>query len=100
MKLFLRKFNSPTIAGLGIALLLALTEQSAFAAMPWETPLEQLRSSLEGPTAKLIITIAIIGAGLAFCVGESGGFFRKAAGVVFGAAIALGASTFVATLFP
>jgi len=100
MKLRRFKFTRIIPKSLGIVTILAFTAQSAYAVMPWETPLEQLRSSLEGPTAKLIITIAIIGAGLAFCVGESGGFFRKAAGVVFGAAIALGASTFVATLFP
>ena len=90
--------NLATFATLeGIALI--ATSFKAFAAMPWETPLEQLRSSFEGPTARLIITIAIIGAGLTFCIGESGGFFRRAAGIVFGAAIAVGASTFASSLF-
>lgn len=89
----------PAHLGPGILAIILLLPSSAFAQMPWESPLQQLLASLQGPTAKLIITIVIVAAGLAFCVGESGGFFRRAAGVVFGAAIAVGASTFAATLF-
>ncbi len=58
---------------------------NAFAAgMPWENPLRQLLGSLQGPTAQTIIIMAIVIAGLTFCVGEAGSFFRKCAAAVFG----------------
>lgn len=81
-------------------ILLTTSSQLAFAqTMPWETPLRSIQTSLQGPTAQLIVIIAIVASGLAFCLGESGGFFRRCAGIVFGAAIAIGASSFAATLF-
>ena len=67
--------------------------------MPWENPMRQLLTSLQGPTAQIIIVLAIIIAGLAFAIGEGGSFFRRCAGVVFGGAIAIGASTWAPTLF-
>lgn len=85
------------LVALGLSL---VSSQTAFAqSMPWETPLRSIQTSLQGPTAQLIVVIAIVASGLAFCLGESGGFFRRCAGIVFGAAIAIGASTFAATLF-
>lgn len=68
-------------------------------AMPWESPIRQLLTSLQGPTAQMIIVMAIIVAGLAFAVGEAGSFFRRAAAAVFGGAIAIGASTWAPSLF-
>jgi type IV secretory pathway VirB2 component (pilin) len=82
----------------GVCLLLSMSSALA-QGMPWERPLSQIQSSLQGPTAKLIIIIAIIASGLTFALGEAGGFFRKASGVVFGAAIAAAASNFAGTLF-
>ena len=67
--------------------------------MPWESPLRQLLGSLQGPTAQTIIIMAIVIAGLAFCVGEAGSFFRRCAAAVFGGAIAIGASTWAPQLF-
>ena len=68
-------------------------------AMPWESPLRKLLSSLQGPTAQIIIILAIIIAGLAFAIGEAGSFFRRCAAAVFGGAIAIGASTWAPTFF-
>lgn len=67
--------------------------------MPWESPLRSLLSSLQGPTAQSIIIGAIIIAGLSLCVGEAGSFFRRSMAAVFGGAIAIGASTWVPSLF-
>lgn len=67
--------------------------------MPWENPLRQLLNSLQGPTAQIIIIMAIVIAGLAFCVGEAGSFFRRCSAAVFGGAIAIGASSWAPTLF-
>ena len=83
-----------------LAITLEIPVQRAFAqGMPWDTPLTQLRDALTGTTAQLVLTIAIVVAGLGFAVGETGGFFRRMCGVVFGAAIAIRAADLVARLF-
>lgn len=68
-------------------------------AMPWESPLRQLLQSFQSTTAQILIIMAIIGAALAFAFGEAGSVFRRAAGIVFGGAIAIGASTWAPSLF-
>ena len=79
---------------------LVILPTNAFAqTMPWENPLRQLLNSLQGPTAQIIIIMAIVIAGLAFCVGEAGSFFRRCSAAVFGGAIAIGASSWAPTLF-
>lgn len=88
------------IAAVSMVLVASLSAQSAFAqAMPWENPLRQLLTSLQGPTAQAIIIGAIVIAGLALCVGEAGSFFRRSMAAVFGGAIAIGATTWAPTLF-
>lgn len=79
---------------------LVLYPRTALAqAMPWESPLRQLLQSFQTTTAQILIIMAIIGAALAFAFGESGSIFRRAAGIVFGGAIAIGASTWAPALF-
>jgi type IV secretion system protein TrbC len=83
-----------------VSTVLVIAPANAFAQiMPWENPLRQLLSSLQGPTAQIIIIMAIVIAGLAFCVGEAGSFFRRCSAAVFGGAIAIGASSWAPTLF-
>ena len=83
-----------------LAVAMAVQPLTAFAqTMPWESPLQQLLESLQGPTARTIIIGAIIIAGLALCVGEAGSFFRRAMAAVFGGAVAVGASAWAPTLF-
>lgn len=78
----------------------AMTPHVAAAqSMPWESPLRQVLASLQGPTLTILLTMAIIVSGLAFALGEAGGFWRKMAGIVFGGAVAVGAATLVTTLF-
>ena len=89
-----------TICEIGAIVGSLVTPSFAMAqSMPWESPLQQLLASLQGPTAQAIIIAAIIIAGLALCIGEAGSFFRRAMAAVFGGAIAVGASTWVPTLF-
>jgi type IV secretory pathway VirB2 component (pilin) len=38
--------------------------------MPWEQPLTQILDSIQGPVAKIIAVIIIIGSGLALAFGE------------------------------
>ncbi len=83
------------ISKASLALVLLPTQVFAAAAasgaMPWDSSLTQFQGTLTGSTAKLVLTIAIAVSGLAFSFGEQGGFMRKAAGVVFGGSVAMGA---------
>ena len=100
MKRAIRRQTKKYFPALGMAFLLAFGPGNAFAqTMPWESPLKQLLSSLQGPTAQAIIIGAIIIAGLALCVGEAGSFFRRSMAAVFGGAVAVGATTWAPTLF-
>lgn len=67
--------------------------------MPWNDPLETILKALNGDTAKFVVSLAIVGAGLAFCFGEAGSFFRKVAAVVFGGAVAVKVGAITSALF-
>lgn len=95
----------PRLTVLGIALLgaLALTAAPAWAAgggatMPWDGPLQALVNNLTGTTARALVTVAVVGAGLlwAFTRNEEG--LKKLGQIAFGGAIALGAATLMANL--
>ena len=45
--------------------------------MPWETPLNQILTSITGPVARVLGAIAIAATGLALAFGEGGHGFRK-----------------------
>jgi type IV secretion system protein TrbC len=85
--------------------LAALTALSAFPAsasgsgMPWETPLQSILSSIEGPVAKIIAVIVIIVTGLTLAFGDSSGGFKRLIQIVFGLSIAFAASSFFLTFF-
>jgi type IV secretion system protein VirB2 len=87
-----------TLAGM-----LAMTASPAWAAgggstMPWDEPLTRLVNNLTGTTARLLVTTAVVGAGLlwAFTRNEEG--LKKLGQIAFGGAIALGAATMMANL--
>ena len=63
--------------------------------MPWEGPLNNILRSLTGPVAKFAGVVAIVVTGLAFAMGEGGGWFRKGLGIALGLSIAFSASTWV-----
>ncbi len=90
--------NHKTIAAAITALF--LMPSVAFAqAMPWETPLQRVLQSVQGPTLRIIIILSIVLAGLAFMVGEAGAFWRRIMAVIVGGAVAAGAATFAPTFF-
>lgn len=70
----------------------------AGATMPWDAPLTRLVNNLTGTTARLLVTTAVVGAGLlwAFTRNEEG--LKKLGQIAFGGAIALGAATLMANL--
>ena len=84
-----------------IALLLglALPAHAAGTGMPWEGPLTQILSSIEGPVARIVAVIIITITGLTLAFGETSGGFRKLIQIVFGLSIAFAATSFFLTFF-
>lgn len=85
------------------AVCITLTAPAAYAstggaAMPWDTPLQNLLNNLTGPTARALVIIAIVACGLlwAFTRNEEG--LKKLGQVAFGGAIAMGAVAMLASL--
>jgi len=67
--------------------------------MPWETPLNQILASVQGPVAKVISVIIIVVTGLTLAFGDTSGGFRRLVQIVFGLSIAFAASSFFLTFF-
>ncbi|MFG1392316.1 TrbC/VirB2 family protein [Xanthobacter agilis] len=67
--------------------------------MPWETPLQSILESIQGPVAKIIAVIVIISTGLALAFGDTSGGFRRLIQIVFGLSIAFAASSFFLSFF-
>jgi type IV secretion system protein VirB2 len=83
-------------------LALVATAPCAWAAgtgMPWETPLQNVLDSVQGPVAKIIAVLIIIVTGLTLAFGETSGGFRKLIQIVFGLSIAFAASSFFLSFF-
>jgi len=67
--------------------------------LPWEAPLTQILTSIQGPVARVFILLAIIATGIGMAFGEHGSGFKKVMGIAFGGSIVIGAVSFVSTLF-
>lgn len=87
------------IQALSLALALALPAHAAGTGMPWEGPLTQILSSIEGPVARIVAVIIITITGLTLAFGETSGGFRKLIQIVFGLSIAFAATSFFLTFF-
>ncbi len=84
---------------LAIGVLLANRAQAAGSSMPWETPLQSILDSIQGPVAKIIAVIIIIVTGLSLAFGDTSGGFRRLIQIVFGLSIAFAASSFFLSFF-
>ena len=82
-----------------VALLLATPAYASGSGMPWETPLQQILESVQGPVAKIVAVIIIITTGLTLAFGETSGGFRRLIQIVFGLSIAFAASSFFLSFF-
>ena len=80
-------------------LTLSTSAHAAGSGMPWEQPLQQILSSVQGPVAKIIAVMIIIITGLTLAFGETAGGFRKLIQIVFGLSIAFAASSFFLSFF-
>ena len=78
---------------------LAAPVHAAGSNMPWEQPLNQILSSIQGPVAKVVSVIVIIVTGLTLAFGETSGGFRRLIQIVFGLSIAFAASSFFLSFF-
>ncbi|EEE05440.1 TrbC/VirB2 family protein [Burkholderia multivorans] len=98
----LRRLAGPTYHGLMLAAVMLMTAGTAKASgssMPWETPLQSILDSIQGPVAKIIAVLIIISTGLALAFGDTSGGFRKLIQIVFGLSIAFAASSFFLSFF-
>lgn len=68
------------------------------AGMPWESTLDQILQSLQGPVARFAGVAAIVVTGLMFALGEGGPVFKKSISILLGLSIAFSATTFVGQL--
>jgi len=96
-----RRLVHPLAAATAFALT-AVTTPPAWAAgssMPWETPLNQILQSVQGPVAKVVSVIIIVVTGLTLAFGDTSGGFRRLIQIVFGLSIAFAASSFFLTFF-
>ncbi|WKV52894.1 TrbC/VirB2 family protein [Dickeya fangzhongdai] len=80
-------------------LLWGLTAYASGSSMPWESPLQSILESIQGPVARIIAVIIIITTGLALAFGDTSGGFRKLIQIVFGLSIAFAASSFFLSFF-
>jgi type IV secretion system protein VirB2 len=98
----LRRLAGPAHHGLLLAavmLLIAGTAKASGSSMPWESPLESILQSIQGPVARIVAVIIIIATGLALAFGDTSGGFRKLVQIVFGLSIAFAASSFFLSFF-
>ena len=78
---------------------LAPAAYASGSSMPWETPLNSILESVQGPVAKIISVIIITVTGLTLAFGDTSGGFRRLIQIVFGLSIAFAASSFFLSFF-
>ena len=97
-----RTLRRRLIAATSIAVVSMMMEHAAYASgssMPWETPLNSILQSVQGPVAKIISVIIITVTGLSLAFGDTSGGFRRLIQIVFGLSIAFAASSFFLSFF-
>ncbi len=82
-----------------VTLVLMPAAYATGSSMPWETPLNQILESVQGPVAKIISVIIITVTGLTLAFGDTSGGFRRMIQIVFGLSIAFAASSFFLSFF-
>jgi type IV secretion system protein TrbC len=87
------------VSGLITSLVLIAPAYAAGSNMPWETPLNSILESVQGPVAKIVSVIIITVTGLSLAFGDTSGGFRKLVQIVFGLSIAFAASSFFLSFF-
>jgi type IV secretion system protein TrbC len=86
-------------AALALAALYAAPAWAGGSGMPWETPLQSIVDSVQGPVARVIGVIIIVITGLTLAFGDTAGGFRRLIQIVFGLSVAFAASSFFLSFF-
>ncbi len=86
-----------TLATLSLAF--APAAYASGSSMPWETPLNSILESVQGPVAKIISVIIITVTGLTLAFGDTSGGVRRLIQIVFGLSIAFAASSLFLSFF-
>jgi type IV secretion system protein VirB2 len=92
-RLFVKLVTSLVLA-LVLTLIVACATFAASAGMPWEGPLQKILDSIQGPVAKVIGGLMIIGTGVSLYKGGAEGGFAMLLKVVFALSIAFTATSF------
>jgi type IV secretion system protein VirB2 len=87
------------VAVVTCAVISSSSARASGSSMPWETPLNQILESIQGPVAKIISVIIITVTGLTLAFGDTSGGFRRLIQIVFGLSIAFAASSFFLSFF-
>ncbi|MGY3441283.1 TrbC/VirB2 family protein [Bradyrhizobium sp. USDA 4473] len=95
---FSRRFGE-LVALTTLSLWFAPAAYASGSSMPWETPLNSILESVQGPVAKIISVIIITVTGLTLAFGDTSGGFRRLIQIVFGLSIAFAASSFFLSFF-
>ncbi len=88
-------------AGIAVAVLPDLAHAGGAgggAAMPWNSPLQNLLAALSGTTARLLIALALVIGGFTWAFSRSEEGVRRIGQTVVGGAIVIGATSIVTSL--
>lgn len=96
---FAARTHAAALTTCALEAFLAGPARASGSSMPWESPLQSILESIEGPVAKIIAVIIIIVTGLTLAFGETSGGFRRLIQIVFGLSIAFAASSFFLSFF-
>ena len=92
------KWSSTLLVLTAVMLLFSVEVYASGSGMPWESTLDKILLSLQGPVARFAGVTAIVITGLMFALGEGGQMFKRGLGIAFGLSIAFGATTFIGQL--
>lgn len=67
--------------------------------MPWDTPLQNLLDNITGPTAGVIVILAVAAFCISLMFGAGFGLIQWALGIIMGCSILVAASTFILPFF-
>lgn len=84
---------------LALAVALLVRVHAAGSNMPWETPLQSVLESVQGPVVRVVAVLIIIVTGLTLAFGDTSGGFRRLIQIIFGLSIAFSASSFFLSFF-
>ena len=93
-----RRWVPVVLVGLCVVMVWSADAYAGGSGMPWESTLDKILQSLQGPVARFAGIVAIVITGLMFALGEGGGWFKRALGIAFGLSVAFAATTFVGQL--